>query len=53
MSSKNNKSSSGISEENLNRLLEMLKVVRYGSITLVIQDGVVVQIEKSEKMRIV
>lgn len=53
MSSKNNKSNIGISEENLNKLLEMLKVVKYGSITLVIQDGVVIQIEKNEKMRIV
>lgn len=49
----NNRNNSGISEESLNKLLEMLKTVRYGSITLVIQDGVVVQIEKSEKVRLV
>lgn len=51
--SNNNKSNNGISEENLNKLLESLKVVKYGSVTLVIQDGVVVQIERNEKMRIV
>lgn len=43
----------GISQENLNKLLEMLKTVRYGSVILIIQDGVVVQIEKNEKVRLV
>lgn len=51
--SNKNKSNKGISEENLNKLLEILKVVKYGSVALVIQDGMVVQIEKNEKMRIV
>ncbi|AKA67398.1 YezD family protein [Clostridium scatologenes] len=51
--SNNNKSNNGISEKNLNKLLASLKVVKYGSVTLVIQDGVVVQIERNEKMRIV
>ncbi|EET87444.1 conserved hypothetical protein [Clostridium carboxidivorans P7] len=51
--SNNNKNNNGISEKNLNKLLEILKVVKYGSVTLVIQDGVVVQIERNEKMRIV
>jgi hypothetical protein len=51
--SSKNKNNIGISEENLSKLLEMLKFVEYGSVTLVIQNGVVVQIEKNEKMRIV
>ncbi|MBP2032944.1 hypothetical protein J2Z42_001623 [Clostridium algifaecis] len=42
-----------ISQQDLNKLLDMLKVIRYGSITLVIQDGRVVQIDKSEKVRLV
>lgn len=42
-----------ISEKDLNKLLDMLKVVKYGSVTLVIQDGKVVQIEKNEKVRLV
>lgn len=31
----------------------MLKVMKYGSITLVVQDGRVIQIEKNEKVRLV
>nr|WP_245331539.1 YezD family protein [Clostridium algifaecis] len=42
-----------ISQQDLNKLLDMLKIIRYGSVTLVIQDGKVVQIEKSEKVRLV
>ncbi|WP_313885205.1 YezD family protein [Clostridium sp. DJ247] len=53
MSEKIKKTHKGISEENLNKLLEMLKIVKYGSITLVIQDGMVVQIERNEKVRLV
>ncbi|WP_374703357.1 YezD family protein [Bacillus sp. V3-13] len=34
------------------RLQEILAGMKYGSITLVVQDGVVVQIEKNEKLRI-
>ncbi|EGK07157.1 hypothetical protein HMPREF9374_3918 [Desmospora sp. 8437] len=34
------------------RILEMLKGMRYGSITLVVQDGKVIQLEKSEKVRL-
>jgi hypothetical protein len=42
-----------ISPEDLCRLLEMLGSIRYGSITLLIQDSKVVQIDKSEKVRLV
>jgi hypothetical protein len=50
---KNDKNNIGISKENLDNLKEMLKFIKFGSVTLVIQDGVVVQIEKNEKVRIV
>lgn len=30
---------------------EMLKDISYGSITLVVQDGKVIQLEKNEKVR--
>jgi hypothetical protein len=40
-----------ISEEGLDKFLELLKNIRYGSITLALQDGIVVQIEKNEKIR--
>ncbi len=43
----------GISDENLKTLLSSINLIRYGSVTLVIQDGTVVQIEKHEKMRLV
>ncbi|MCB2295697.1 YezD family protein [Clostridium algoriphilum] len=41
-----------ISEENLKKLLELLKTTQYGSVTLVVQDGVVIQIERTEKLRL-
>jgi Uncharacterized small protein len=31
---------------------EMVRSIKYGSITIVIQDGIIVQIEKNEKIRI-
>ncbi|MBE0502146.1 MAG: YezD family protein [Desulfuromonadales bacterium] len=34
------------------RLRSAIKEIRYGSVTLVIQDGHVVQIDKSEKVRL-
>ena len=42
-----------ISEENLKRLLELLKTTKYGSVTLVVQDGVVIQMERNEKLRLI
>lgn len=38
--------------ELMKRLDEMLKTLAYGSITIIVQDGKVVQLEKHEKMRI-
>lgn len=35
-----------------NKLKEMLSTMKYGSITLVIQDGKVIQLEKNEKVRL-
>ncbi|MFC0271226.1 YezD family protein [Metabacillus herbersteinensis] len=35
-----------------NKLKEMLNTMKYGSITLVIQDGKVIQLEKNEKVRL-
>ena len=36
----------------LGKVKELLATMKYGSITLVVQDGVVVQIEKNEKVRL-
>jgi Uncharacterized small protein len=41
-----------IEEHELQKVFEMVKQMHYGSITIVIQDGRIVQIEKNEKIRI-
>ncbi|HBC94504.1 MAG TPA: DUF2292 domain-containing protein [Pelotomaculum sp.] len=41
-----------ISQLDLKKLLEMVKTVSHGSITLIIHDGKIVQIDKSEKLRL-
>ncbi|RBP61375.1 hypothetical protein DES36_11458 [Alkalibaculum bacchi] len=38
-------------DETLRKILELKKSIKYGSITLIIQDGFVVQIEANEKIR--
>lgn len=47
MSGKNNKTHNSISLGNLNKFLESSKLIKYVYVILVIQDGVVVQTEKS------
>lgn len=39
-------------EETLDKIKETVESVKYGTVTLVIQDGYVVQIEKNEKIRL-
>lgn len=41
-----------LSPADLQRLLDLIKSIFFGSITLVIQDGRVIQIDKNEKMRL-
>jgi hypothetical protein len=41
-----------ISEENIRKFFEYLGQIQYGSITLTIQDGKAIQIDKIEKIRI-
>lgn len=38
--------------EDIKLLLEYIKVIQYGSVTVSIQDGKIVQIEKNEKIRL-
>jgi hypothetical protein len=40
-----------ISEEHFHVLLEYIETIRYGSVTISIQDGKVVLIEKTEKLK--
>ncbi|ALB48060.1 MULTISPECIES: YezD family protein [Clostridium] len=35
----------------LEEILKMVEKIRFGSITLIIQDGVVIQVDKNEKIR--
>ncbi|WP_082883918.1 MULTISPECIES: YezD family protein [Bacillaceae] len=39
-------------EEVIGKLKEMLQAMKYGSITLVVQDGKIIQLEKNEKVRL-
>ncbi|CAH0152380.1 hypothetical protein SRABI96_00746 [Peribacillus sp. Bi96] len=39
-------------EEIFERLQEMLQSMKYGSITLIVQDGKIIQMERNEKLRI-
>jgi len=41
-----------ITKEDIEKLCEMAKTLKYGSITLVFQDGTLIQIEKNEKVRV-
>ncbi len=41
-----------IAPAQLRQIQELSRAIRYGSITLVFQDGVLIQIEKNEKIRI-
>ncbi|QUH26706.1 YezD family protein [Serpentinicella alkaliphila] len=41
-----------ISKESLIKLLDLIESVKFGSVTLIIQDGKVIQLEKNEKVRL-
>lgn len=41
-----------LSSAELQKVLDLIKSVKYGSVTVIIQDGRAVQIDKNEKMRL-
>ncbi|MDR0818547.1 MAG: YezD family protein [Oscillospiraceae bacterium] len=41
-----------ISKDNFDKVLTYLSEVKFGTVTLILQDGKVVQVEKLEKIRI-
>lgn len=41
-----------ISEEDFKKLLQYIESINYGSVTIYIQEGKLVQIEKSEKIKL-
>jgi hypothetical protein len=42
-----------LNEADLKQLIEILSSLKFGSVTLIVQDGRIVQIEKNEKIRLV
>ncbi|MDO4168603.1 MAG: YezD family protein [Lachnospiraceae bacterium] len=47
-----NAKKSHITEEVLNDIKRILETMSFGSVTIIIQDGRVIQIEKNEKFRL-
>jgi len=43
---------SAFNQKEIEKLLNIIKTVSYGSITIIIQEGRIVQIEKNEKLRL-
>lgn len=41
-----------VKEKDINKIIELIESIQYGSISIAIQDGYIVQIEKNEKLRI-
>jgi len=41
-----------ISQQELSQLLKLIETVNHGSVTLIIQDGKVIQFERNEKFRL-
>lgn len=41
-----------ITPEQIKQIQELAGTIRYGSLTLVFQDGVLIQIDRNEKIRI-
>lgn len=41
-----------VSVEELNKIKQLIESIRFGSVTVVVQDGKVIQIEKNEKIRL-
>ena len=52
MSIEGNALKEAITASQIKQIRDMAQRIRYGSITLVFQDGVLIQIDKSEKIRI-
>ncbi len=41
-----------VTKEDLSKIKEFIEDIRFGSVTVIVQDGKVVQIEKHEKLRL-
>jgi hypothetical protein len=47
-----NKSKLIYTDDDFKRILSFIKNIKFGSVTLVIQDGTIIQIETNEKIRV-
>lgn len=53
MEKKNNSlRKNNIDEKDLNKIIEFLETIQYGSVTVIVQDGKIMQIERNEKIRV-
>lgn len=41
-----------VTKEDLKKIQEFIEGIRFGSVTVIVQDGKVIQIEKHEKVRL-
>lgn len=41
-----------IEEKDLKKIIEFLETIQYGSVTVIVQDGKIMQIERNEKIRV-
>ncbi len=46
------KSKTGISDEEIKKIVQYIESVHYGSVTIVVQNNKIVQVEKNEKIKI-
>ncbi|MGN0143555.1 MAG: YezD family protein [Clostridium sp.] len=52
MNENNDSNKKNLNIKNLGVVEKMISNMKFGSITLIIQDGVLIQIEKNEKIRL-
>lgn len=39
-------------QKDIDKIIELINSIEFGSITIIIQDGRIIQLEKNEKMRL-
>ena len=52
MAQENKREFGEINEQQIEQIRQIAKNIRYGTITLVFQDGILIQIDRSEKIRL-
>lgn len=51
MMSKETNNKNQVKDSELKKIKELIETIQYGSVTIVVQDSKVIQIEKNEKIR--